>query len=151
LFSLIPKNLNGERLGAREIELELDEMKNVFARSAQPAIEAAVAEIEKSQPLDARASLWSLIQEDMRGRRAFAHLSAAIRQARRSSPSGEWEEFCALVQRRAMLARRLAMLTGAERLFRNWTVLHKPLTYMLGGAVILHVIAHYIYAAQYGV
>ncbi len=53
--------------------------------------------------------------------------------------------------RRATLARRLAMLTGAERLFRNWTVLHKPLTYLLGGAVVLHVIAHYIYAAQYGV
>ncbi len=53
-------------------------------------------------------------------------------------------------QRRALLARRLAMLTGAERLFRNWTVLHKPLTYLLGGAVLLHVIAHYIYAAQYG-
>ena len=90
------------------------------------------------------------MKEDLRARRAFRHLRTAISQARRSSPSGELEEFSQLVWRRALLARRLAMLTGAERLFRNWTVLHKPLTYLLGGAVLLHVIAHYIYAAQYG-
>ena len=59
LFSLIPKNLNGERLGAREIEAELEEMNALFSRSAQPAIEAAVAEIEKAQPLAERASLSS--------------------------------------------------------------------------------------------
>jgi hypothetical protein len=47
------------------------------------------------------------------------------------------------------LARRLAMLTAAERVFRNWTILHKPLTYILAGAVVLHVISHYIYAAQF--
>jgi hypothetical protein len=151
LFSLIPKNLNGERLGAREIEAELAEMAPVFKRSAQPSIEAAVAEIEKATPLDQKASLVELIREDLRGRRAFAHLSNAIRRARRSSPSGELEEFCDLMRRRGVLARRLAMLTGAERLFRNWTVMHKPLTYLLAGAVILHIVAHYIYGSgMYG-
>jgi hypothetical protein len=151
LFSLIPKNLNGERLGAREIEAELEETRPLFARSAQPAIEAAVAELEKAKPIDQKASLFELIGEDLRARRALRHLRTALSQARRSSPSSELEEFSVLVWRRGILARRLAMLTGAERLFRNWTVLHKPLTYLLGGAVVLHVIAHYIYAAQYGV
>ena len=147
LFSLIPKNLNGERLGARDIERELAEMTRVFKRSAQPSIEAAVAEIEKAQPIDQKASLAELVREDLRARRAFRHLNAAIRQARRSAPSSELEEFCALMQRRALLARRLAMLTGAERLFRNWTILHKPLTYLLAGAVLLHIVAHYIYGS----
>jgi hypothetical protein len=147
LFSLIPKNLNGERLGARDIEKELAEMAPLFKRSSQPSIEAAVAEIEKAQPLDQKASISELIREDLRARRAFRHLSQAIRTARRSTPSGELEEFCALMWRRAVLARRLAMLTGAERLFRNWTVLHKPLTYLLAGAVVLHIVAHYIYGS----
>jgi hypothetical protein len=151
LFSLIPKNLNGERLGAREIEAELAEMAPVFKRSAQPSIEAAVAEIEKSTPLDQKASLIELVKEDLRARRAFAHLNHAIRQARRSASSGELEEFCDLMRRRGLLARRLAMLTGAERLFRNWTVMHKPLTYLLAGAVVLHIVAHYIYGSgMYG-
>jgi hypothetical protein len=151
LFSLIPKNLNGERLGAREIEAELAEMAPVFKRSAQPSIEAAVAEIEKATPLDQKASLIELVKEDLRARRAFAHLNHAIRQARRSSSSGELEEFCDLMRRRGLLARRLAMLTGAERLFRNWTVMHKPLTYLLAGAVVLHIVAHYIYGSgMYG-
>jgi hypothetical protein len=151
LFSLIPKNLNGERLGAREIEAELAEMAPVFKRSAQPSIEAAVAEIEKSTPLDQKASLIELVKEDLRARRAFAHLNHAIRQARRSSSSGELEEFCDLMRRRGLLARRLAMLTGAERLFRNWTVMHKPLTYLLAGSVVLHIVAHYIYGSgMYG-
>jgi hypothetical protein len=150
LFSLIPKNLNGERLGAREIEQELVELAPLFKRSAQPDIEAAVAEIEKAHSIELKAGIADLIKEDLRARRAFRHLENAIRKARRSSPSGELEEFCALMMRRAILARRLAMLTAAERLFRNWTVLHKPLTYMLAGAVLLHIVAHYIYAAQYG-
>jgi hypothetical protein len=151
LFSLIPKNLNGERLGAREIEGELAEMAPVFKRSAQPSIEAAVAEIEKATPLDQKASMVELIREDLRARRAFAHLSNAIREARRSSSSSELEQFCELMRRRAVLARRLAMLTGSERLFRNWTILHKPLTYLLAGAVILHIVAHYIYGSgMYG-
>jgi hypothetical protein len=151
LFSLIPKNLNGERLGARDIESELAEMAPVFKRSAQPSIEAAVAEIEKAVPLDQKASVFELVREDLRARRAFSHLSNAIRQVRRSAPSGELEEFCELMRRRALLARRLAMLTGSERLFRNWTVLHKPLTYLLAGTVILHIVAHYIYGSgMYG-
>ncbi len=154
LFSMLPKNLNGERLTARDIEKELDEMTALFSRSAQPSIEAAVAELEKSQPIDAdhgrQGSLSVLIKEDLRARRAFRHLRDAISKARRSSPSSELEEFSALVWRRAMLARRLAMLSVAEKLFRNWTVLHKPLTYLLAGSVLLHIIAHYIYAAQYG-
>jgi hypothetical protein len=156
LFSLIPKNLNGERLSAREIESELAETRPVFARSAQPAIEAAVAELQKAQPIDQRASLVVLVKEDLRARRALRHLQTALRQARRSwkpdmGPSSELEEFAGLMWRRGVLARRLAMLTAADRLFRNWTVLHKPLTYLLGGAVVLHVVAHYIYSAQYGV
>ena len=40
-----------------------------------------------------------------------------------------------------------AVLTAAERLFRNWHLFHKPLTFVLLGAVVLHVVAHYIYAA----
>jgi hypothetical protein len=151
LFSLLPKNLNGERLFARDIERELQETAALFSRSAQPAIEAAVAEIEKAQPIDQKASLVELVKEDLRARRTFRHLETAIRGARRSSPSSELEDFYVLVRRRAILARRLAMLTGAERLFRNWTVLHKPLTYLLAGAVVLHIVAHYVYAAQYGV
>jgi hypothetical protein len=151
LFSLIPKNLNGERLGAREIEAELQELAPVFKRSAQPSIEAAIAELEKATPLDQKASLVELVKEDLRARRAFAHLNDAIRHVHRSSPSHELEEFSDLMRRRGLLARRLAMLTGAERLFRNWTIMHKPLTYLLFGAVVLHIVAHYIYGSgMYG-
>jgi hypothetical protein len=149
LFSLIPKNLSGERLNARDIERELAELKDVFARSAQPSIEAAVAEVEATQPLAAHTSFFALVGEDLRARRALRHLDRALRQARRSQPSRELEDFALVVRRRAFLARRLAMLTGAERFFRNWTILHKPLTYILAGAVVLHVVAHYIYAAQF--
>jgi hypothetical protein len=41
------------------------------------------------------------------------------------------------------------MLTAADRMFRNWHLLHKPLTFILLGSVVLHVVAHYIYAAQF--
>lgn len=150
LFAFIPKNISGERLTAREVETEIAQLHKIFSRSAQPAIEAAVAEVEKATPLTGKVPFSQLVREDLRARRAFRHLERAIRQARRSNPSGELESFAQAVRRRAYLARRLAMLTGAERLFRNWTILHKPLTYILAGTVVLHIVSHYIYAAQFG-
>ena len=86
----------------------------------------------------------------MATRTALSHLQQALRDATQTLPAAELDELRAVVLRRGLLARRLAMLAGADRLFRNWTVLHKPLTYLLAGSAILHVIAHYIYAAQYG-
>jgi hypothetical protein len=149
LFSLIPKNISGERLSAREVEAELAALRPLFARSAQPAIEAAVVEVERATPLGGKMTFAHLVQEDLRARRAFRHLDRALAEVRRAAPSGELEQFAAVVRRRALLARRLAMLTAAERVFRYWTILHKPLTYILAGAVAMHIVSHYIYAAQF--
>jgi hypothetical protein len=150
LYSLIPKSLSGERLTALEIEAELRDLAPLLKRSAQPDLEAAMAEYERTTPLDARPSFRQLVEEDMRARRALGHAEQAIRNAIRVNPSSDLELFALALKRRVLLTRRMAMLTGAERLFRNWTILHKPLTYVLGGTLVLHVISHYIYAAQFG-
>jgi hypothetical protein len=149
LFALIPKNLSGERLSAFEVERELTELAKPLARSAQPDLEAALAEHGQATKLTGKVGLARLVQEDLRARRALGHIERAIATARRSNPTSDLELFALQLRRRAYLARRLAMLAGAERLFRNWTILHKPLTFILAGAVVLHVVSHYIYAAQF--
>jgi hypothetical protein len=148
LYSFIPKGLSGERLSAIEVERELTALADALQSGAAPALAAALGEFEKAAALDARASLAQLVREDLRARRALRHAHRAIAAA--VDKSAQLESFAAALERRVLLARRLAMLTGAERLFRNWTILHKPLTYALGGAVVLHVVSHYIYAAQFG-
>lgn len=55
----------------------------------------------------------------------------------------------AAIRRRDLLELRLTTLARAERLFRNWTLLHKPLTFLLLGAVLLHIYAHYVFAAAF--
>jgi hypothetical protein len=149
LFSFIPKGMSGERLSAREIESEIAELQPLIARSAQPALEAAVAEASAAQPITGKLSFGQLVSEDLRARRALKHLDRALAEAVRAPGSNELETYAQAVRRRAMLARRLAVLTAAERMFRNWHVLHKPLTFILLGAVVLHVVAHYIYASQF--
>ena len=67
----------------------------------------------------------------------------------RAQGSTELEEFAEGIRRRSLLSRRLAMLTAAEKTFRNWHVLHKPLTFILLGSVVLHIVAHYIYGSQF--
>lgn len=149
LYSLLPRGLSGERLGAREIDEELAELNALFARSAQPDLEAAVKEIGAAQPITGKLGFFALVGEDRRARRALAHLERALKKVVRRKGSSDLEDFVALARRRALLARRLATLTAAERLFRNWHVAHKPLTFVLLGAVVLHVVAHYVYAAQF--
>jgi hypothetical protein len=153
LFSLLPKNLSGQRLTAREIESELAELQPLLARSAQPALEAAIAEHKSAVAITGRITFSQLVAEDVRSRRAIAHLDQALRSVVRSKAQGEGstdlESYADGMRRRALLTRRLAMLTAAERAFRNWHVLHKPLTFILLGTVVLHVVAHYNYAAQF--
>jgi hypothetical protein len=153
LFSLLPKSASGQRLTAREIEAELDELKPLLARSAQPDLEAAMKEVGAAQPITGKMSFGQLVSEDLRARRALGHLEQAIKKVVRSRRQGEGstdlEVFTDAIRRRSLLSRRLAMLTGAERMFRNWHVLHKPLTFILLGTVILHIVAHYIYGAAF--
>ncbi|MDB4966852.1 MAG: hypothetical protein JWN44_2541 [Myxococcales bacterium] len=155
LYSFIPKGLTGERLSAREVEAELAALEPLVAdgAAAHAAIADALAAHSQAVPLTGRMTLRELIREDLRTRRALRGLSRALRADARThtgAASDETRRFAAAVRRRGALARRLAVLTGAERLFRNWHLFHKPLTFVLLGAVILHVVAHYIYAAGMG-
>jgi len=92
--------------------------------------------------------LFSLLPKGVSGDR----LSKQQIEAEIEALRGEEDQHQALrdaVRRREYLLKRLATLEKAERLFRNWTILHKPLTFVLLGTVVLHVYAHYVYAAQF--
>jgi hypothetical protein len=145
LFALLPKNITGERMTARDVESELHglvvEIQKV--REQHPSIEAALAEWDAVKPITGKMTFGELLAEDRRTRRLARHLEKALRAG------GEVGEFADAVRRRAQLARKLTMLTAAERSFRYWHIFHKPLTFILLGATILHIVAHYIYAAQF--
>lgn len=152
LYSFIPKGLTGERLSAREVEAELARLQPIVAaaQAAHPAITEAIEAHSRATPLTGRMTLAQLVREDLHTRRALRALGRALDADGRTHAgpaNDEARRFAAAVRRRGALARRLAVLTGAERLFRNWHLFHKPLTFVLFGAVVLHVVAHYIYAA----
>jgi hypothetical protein len=151
LYSWLPKSLSGERLDARGIEAELVRLQPTIAAGAgaHPELAKAAAAVESRAPLDGRLGLGGLIAEDRRTRRALAGLNRAIGAVRRGSPGPELLDYIAALQRRAVLTRRLAGLTAAERMFRSWHVFHKPLTVVLLGSVVLHIVAHYVYAARF--
>jgi hypothetical protein len=151
LYSWLPKSLTGERLDARAIEAELARLQPIVADGAgvHPELAAAAAAVESRAPLTGRMGLGALIAEDRRTRRALAALDRAIAAVTRAHPGPELLGYVAALQRRAALTRRLAGLTAAERMFRNWHVFHKPLTVVLLGSVILHIVAHYVYAARF--
>ena len=152
LFSFIPKGLSGERLTAREVENELDALRPALAEIAPtPALQAALDEDKNAASLRGKVAFATLIKEDVRSRRALRHLDRAVREAEHDAhqDKARLQSFAAVARRRMLLARRLATLTAAERVFRNWTILHKPLTFTLGGTVLLHILGHYIYGAQF--
>ncbi len=149
LYSFLPKSASGQRLSAREIETELAGLKPVLERSSQPDLEAAMKEHGEAVPITGKLTFGQLVAEDLRARRALRHLEAAMRKLVRAKTSTDLEDFADAIRRRSLLTRRLAMLTAAEKTFRNWHVLHKPLTFILLGTVILHIVAHYIYGSRF--
>jgi len=149
LFSFLPKGISGERLTALQIEKELAELEPQFKLSAQPAIEAAMTELSAKSKVTGRLGLAGLVAEDVRTRRALRHLESAARSIVRADGNTDLEYFISIVRRRAQLVRKLTVLETSEKLFRRWHFFHKPLTFLLLGAVVLHIVAHFVYAAQF--
>jgi hypothetical protein len=151
LYSWLPRSLTGERLDARSIEAELARLQPIITAGVDqhPQLAQAAAAVEARTELSGKLGLAGLIAEDRRTRRALASLDRAIAQVRRGRPGPELLGYVAALRRRAALTRRLAGLTAAERMFRSWHVFHKPLTVVLLGTVILHIVAHYVYAARF--
>jgi hypothetical protein len=153
LYSLIPKSLSGDRLSALQIEQELEALRGAASAAPTPELGAAVAACERGAKLSGRLVFRQLVGEDLRARRALSELGRRLRDGRAhlaqapAEDRARLERFVAAARRRVMLARRLATFTAADRLFRGWTVLHKPLTFILLGSTLLHIFAHYMFAA----
>jgi hypothetical protein len=149
LFAMLPRSITGERLSAHQVEAELVALtpKIDAERAAHPAVEAALREWELRKPVTdlfgGRMTLGQLVAENARTRKVVRHLEEALKAG------GEVGDFAQAVRRRAQLTRKLSLLTAAERSFRYWHLLHKPLTFILLGVTVLHIVAHYIYAAQF--
>lgn len=159
LYAFIPKSLSGERLTAHQIEKELEELKSAGPAAPTPELQAALASYLDAPKLTGRLSIRQLVAEDVRARRAVAELERLLADRKTQllltlRSEGEdrqrIEAFVAAARRRALLIRRFTTLSSAERVFRNWTVLHKPLTYALLGATVLHVLAHYMFSSGMG-
>ncbi len=157
VYALIPKSLAGERLTAKQVEEELHALEGACQAAPTPELAAAAAAYEKDRaPLVGKVSLLRLVGEDLRARRALRDLERAFRDrgaqrllAKRTEREDREriEAFLACVRRRTMLLRRYATFEAADRLFRGWHLLHKPLTYLLAAATLLHVVGHYMFAA----
>jgi hypothetical protein len=148
LYAFIPKGLQGERLTAREIEDELAGLTDACTSGAPtPELAQAVAGFAGGTQLHGRLGFFQLLGEDRRARRSCR------RRKKRIDVSPEalmkLDTFVACARRRVMLTRRLLTFGVADRTFRNWTVAHKPLTFLLLGSTILHVLGHYLYTSAY--
>jgi len=90
--------------------------------------------------------VYSLLPKSISGDRLSARQIEA-ELAELGKMEGAEAEMRAVMRRRDMLRRRLATLSKAERVFRYWTILHKPLTFILLAATLLHILAHYMYSS----
>lgn len=128
LYSFIPHALGGEQMAAVEVEAELKTLGPL-----PPELEPLV----KSNA--APRSFSGLVSADFATRRALRSLSSL-----KLEPAA-----FELVDRRLRLQRRLHVLTGAERVFQRWIVLHRPLATIMYVLSVVHVVLSYMYAMSF--
>jgi hypothetical protein len=128
LYSFIPHTMGGEQMAAREVEAELLKLGPVPAE-VEPLL----------KPAAAPRGFGGLISADLATRRAIRSLPSM-----KLSP-----EALPLVERRLKLQRRLHALTGAERIFQRWIVLHRPLATIMYILSVVHVVLSYMYAMSF--
>ena len=140
LYVRIPRSLRGTELTLGELQQRAEEVKTQLANSGLAAsLLARIALLEEhSRPSEAPASwIVSLAVGDL-------VLKARLWQLRREFvAAGAHPErtaaVVALIQERALLLRRLALLGKTKKLFDLWHVFHQPLVYFLFAIVLLHV------------
>jgi hypothetical protein len=149
VYAMLPKGAAGERLTVRAIEEELETVTASLVGKIPASVEAVLAEAAPPA-ITPRSSLFEIIRADAAARRGRRRVLSALKRERAACAAlgAELDAVRALVERRASLVGRLALLQGAERLFRRWHLFHKPLTLILLGLVALHVVGHYIYAGE---
>lgn len=129
LYSWLPRAMGGEQLALRDVDAELAALGTV--------------------PDEVRA-LWS----DTPPVGGFSALIAANRRRRAALASLSGMELAAdvrsLAARRLDLEHKKAMLASAERVFRNWIVLHRPLAAILYVLVLVHVALSYMFTPSLG-
>lgn len=129
LYAHVPHAMGGEQIAAREVEAELAKIDKI-----PPEVDALWrgAKIE--------AGLVGLIRADIAMRGALSKLRGMSLTA----------EQRALAERRVRLGRRLAVLASAERLFRRWIVLHRPLASIMYVLSAVHVALSYMFTPSLG-
>jgi len=125
LYSLVPRSIGGQQLLASEIEKEIDGM----TADLPPAVKALWADAPTA------SSLGDLVRADLRTRAALKTL--------RGIELGP--EVSALAKRRVQLERRLAAWSTADKLFRRWMVLHRPLAAIMYVISAVHVALSYMF------
>lgn len=130
LYSLLPRAVTGEQLRAREVEAELAQLQVPLP----PAVQALWADAPSA------STFVGLVRADLATRRALRGLRDA----------GLDLHSRALAERRLRLARRYAAFTAADRIFRRWIVLHRPIASIMYVLSAVHVALSYMFTPSLG-
>lgn len=140
LFVRIPKTIRGKELDKSELEQRAAELKEqLLATALPPSVIAKVEAVERDTLALVSGSLsWSQrLSGRWRVRRQRADIRRDVRHQRLQPVV--LEEALGLIQERALLLRRIALLNRRKELFAAWHVFHKPLVYVMFLILIVHV------------
>ncbi len=130
LYSMVPKTVNGEHMVLSQVQEEIQSMR----QQLPDEVEALWKQVEKG------SSFLGMIRADLATR-------AALRKLRGFDLS---EDVMALAVRRVQLERRIAAWGFADRIFRWWIVLHRPLSGIMYILTAVHVILTYMFTPSLG-
>jgi hypothetical protein len=130
LYAQVPKTLGGQHLQAKALEAELagmdpvpDEVRALWTNAPQPG------------------GFLGVVRAGFARRRALGKL-------RRMNLSGPMK---VLAYRRVVLEHQRAAMTAAQRVFRNWIVLHRPLAVAMYLLSFVHLAIAVLFASSWGV
>lgn len=130
LYSWLPRSMGGQQLALNEVTARLDELDRPLPDEARALLQ---------DPPDASGFL-GMIRADLARRRALARLADL-------DLPDEVEDLAA---RRVDLERKKQVLSAAQRIFRNWIVLHRPLAGVLYVLAIAHIALAYMFSPALG-
>ncbi len=144
LYSQIPKTLAGTELSMQELETE--DRRLVGALRKELGLTHPVFEhIDKISSVDeniadtgALGALKFMMRDDLSRFRQIRELRHTLQKE--NMDRAKVDEIVLLARRKSLLMRKIQLLGAAHALFDWWHVFHKPLTFLMYGTLMVHVI-----------
>lgn len=144
LYVQIPRALSGDKLSMKQMEERNEQLTRLLVEKYRVNPKAIsklhiLAGVHEGKELTGVAAIFTIIKNDLTRPSKFRGLRKKLLLQNGDLPPARIHDLFQLINQKALLIRKMALLSSIQPLFHYWHVAHKPFAYVMIIIMVLHV------------